>query len=132
MRDRIVPVVDVRGTLRLDGRLDGGYEVRVAEVSPDDACDLADHLWGGPLIYLAPFKVESWLWRERLLYGWTVRIMARTPRDAFHAVHDLEWLVEWGCAFPEDQVPADTPVTCRLRYGELADIEADYSSSSSV
>lgn len=124
MKDRIVPVVDVRGTLTLDGRFEGGYEVRVAEVSPDEASDLADPLCGGPLIYLAPVKVEHWLWREWCLYGWTVRIKARTPEDAFHAVHDLEWLAEWGWAFPEDQVPATGPVICRLRCGELADIEA--------
>lgn len=127
MRDRIVPVVDVRGTLTLHGRFEGGYEVRVAEVSPDEARDLADPLCGGPMVYLSPFKVENWLCREWYPYGWTVRIKARTPLDAFHAVHDLEWLVEWGCVFPEDQVPAAGPVACRLRYGELADIENAWS-----
>ena len=118
-----VPIVGVAGTLRLDGWFDGGYEVRVVEVPPGEALDLADRLWGGPLVYLAPFKVTSWLTRQRFPYGWTVWIRARTPADAVNAVHDLEWLVRWGCAFPDDQIPSGGPVTCRLRCGELADIE---------
>lgn len=107
----------------MDGWLEGGYEVRVVEVSPDEALDLADQLWGGPLVYLAPFQVTSWLTRQRFPYGWTFWIRARTPEDAHAVIYDLEWLVKWGDAFPDDQIPSAGPVTCRLRYGELADIE---------
>ncbi len=118
-----VPAVGVCGTLRLDGWFEGGYEVRLVEVQPDEALDLADRLWGGPVVYLAPFQVQSAITRHWSTYGWTVWIRAATPEDAFHAVHDLEWLVTWGGAFPEDQIPSHGPVTGRLRWGTLADVE---------
>ena len=111
----IVTVWDGWAMLDYESRIFGPLNFQAADVSVDEAADLADDLLGGPLISVtAEWPNHPTLLLPPVTPGhWTLRVRAFIETEAYEALHAAAELLA-------GRLPGlGAPMTYRLQDGEL-------------
>jgi hypothetical protein len=99
------------------GRIGPGPGARDAEISVDEAADIADNLGGGPWVLVSPR--ELYLNRAGVpTMSWDVWVMAFIVQEVAGVFDELEGMIAGG-----RWEPGPLPALYRLRCGELVQVE---------
>lgn len=103
------------------GSVLGKYTVQSVSVPLDDAVELSNPVWGGPLLISMPCMQTLLPWSRAVVWAqWAVVIYAFIPEEAIGALHQLDDLLQRHVTITE--VLGDSRLRARIRDGQITSL----------